>query len=36
MKQKISQFDEMGLVCLRNLKPNIFTTGTSFYIHYIK
>ena len=27
MKQEIKQFDEMGLVCPRNVKPNIFTTA---------
>ena len=27
MKQEIKRFDEMGLVCPRNLKPNIFTTA---------
>ena len=26
MKQEIKPFDEMVLVCPRNLKPNIFTT----------
>ena len=28
MKQEMKRFDEMGLVCPRNLKPNIFTTAT--------
>ena len=27
MKQEIKQFDEMGLVCPKNFKPNIFTTA---------
>ena len=27
MKQEIKRFDEMGLVCPRNLKPNIFITA---------
>ena len=27
MKQEIKRFDEMGLVCPKNLKPNIFTTA---------
>ena len=27
MKQEIKRIDEMGLVCPKNLKPNIFTTG---------
>ena len=27
MKQEIKRFDEMGLVCPKNLKPNIFTTS---------
>ena len=27
MKQEIKRFDEMGLFCPRNLKPNIFTTA---------
>ena len=27
MKQEIKRFDEMGLVCPINLKPNIFTTA---------
>ena len=27
MKQEIKRFDEMGLVCPRNLKPSIFTTA---------
>ena len=28
MKQEIKRFDEMGLICPKNLKPNIFTTAT--------
>ena len=27
MKQEIKRIDEMGLVCPKNLKPNIFTTA---------
>ena len=27
IKQEIKRFDEMGLVCPKNLKPNIFTTA---------
>ena len=27
MKQEIKRFDEMGLACPKNLKPNIFTTA---------
>ena len=27
MKQEIKRVDEMGLVCPKNLKPNIFTTA---------
>ena len=27
MKQEIKRFDEMGMVCPKNPKPNIFTTA---------